>query len=218
MRTFSSELVQFIVLILPGFLALFVYRPFVYHGGTTDAGEMDITKAMLFGLPGYFVSQVFFSQLWSQMLISVVISLIFGCVWGLVRRKWEFWEYLPAKCHSEKNEITKDTHYQSALEFLYRECFEKCGKECTQVAFVYNMTNPDIVQSGEIISWGTQTHDINIGRSPFVTKEDLNRHINKVNQWQKIINLDTGIVLEVANVENSVLESLYNKQADSNKP
>ena len=205
----TLDFVQFIILILPGFLALFFYKPFVYDGGNEEKESSEIIKAAIFGIPGYAFAITFSSNLFLQIAISAVIAILMGCTFGYIRRKFGNIEYMPAAWHSKSKGLPKDTPNSRMIKYLYSMYFNKlAGKgdnERVQLAIVYRIETPDIYHIGILMSYNERYNEILLDQYPRLTRENIENMWNVMSSWTKIINLDSGLVMEVADVEKKAL-------------
>ena len=205
----TLDFVQFIILILPGFLALFFYKPFVYDGGNEEKESSEIIKAAIFGIPGYAFAITFSSNLFLQIAISAVIAILMGCTFGYIRRKFGDIEYMPATWHSKSKGLPKDTPNSRMIKYLYSMYFNKlAGKgdnERVQLAIVYRIETPDIYHIGILMSYNERYNEILLDQYPRLTRENIENMWNVMSSWTKIINLDSGLVMEVADVEKKAL-------------
>lgn len=205
----TLDFVQFIILILPGFLALSFYKPFVYDGGNEEKESSEIIKAALFGVPGYAIAITWSSNLFFQLVISAVIAVLLGCAAGYIRRKFGNIEYMPATWHSKIKGLPKDTPSSRMIEYLYSRYFNKLAgkgdKERVQVAIVYRIETPDIYHIGILMSYNEKYNEILLDQYPRLTRENIENMWKVMSSWTKIINLDSGLVMEVADVEKKAL-------------
>ena len=205
----TLDFVQFIILILPGFLALFFYKPFVYDGGNEEKESSEIIKAALFGIPGYAVAIACSSNLFLQIAISSVIAILMGCTFGYIRRKFGDIEYMPAAWHSKSKGLPKDTPNSRMIKYLYSRYFNKLAgkgdKERVQLAIVYRIETPDIYHIGILMSHNERYNEILLDQYPRLRRENIENMWKVMSSWTKIINLDSGLVMEVADVEKKAL-------------
>jgi len=206
----TLDFVQFIILILPGFLALFFFKPFIFDGGKEEKESMEIVKAALFGIPGYAVAITWGNNLFSQLAISGVIAILLGCIAGIIRRTLGEIEYMPAGWHSKFKGLPKDTPDSRMIRYLFSLYFnKKAGKGeavRVQLAIVYRIENPDICQIGILMSYNEKYNEVLLDQFPHLTRENIGDMWNVMSSWTKIINLDSGLVMEVADVEKKALQ------------
>ena len=80
----ETDLVKFIVLVIPGILGMWVYKPFVYRGDDREHGHHDTAIALILGLCGYLAALTvpgllgFEGGLMTSVCVSCVTSFLFA--------------------------------------------------------------------------------------------------------------------------------------------
>ena len=75
MPVVDFSFMQFVILVLPGFWALWIYKPFILKGNVTEHWENDLTLALMFGFVGYIaagISSKYFG--WTSGIIMLFVS------------------------------------------------------------------------------------------------------------------------------------------------
>lgn len=209
----SLDFVQFIILILPGFLGLSFYRPFVWGGREDEQETFDVIKAALLGVPGYVAAVTFSELLYIQVAISCFVAIVAGCLWGWVRRKFGAFEYCPARWHSKRTHRPVVTEHTNSVAHAYDTYFKASGdKEYRMVAIIYDLSNPSIEYAGEVTYVCKDGTEFTLNPTPIITRADLNSNITRTKEWIKVVNPDKGFVAEFALVEKDFLDELYQAQ------
>lgn len=209
----SLDFVQFVILILPGFLGLSFYRPFVWGGREDEQETFDVIKAALLGIPGYVAAVTYGGPLYIQVAISCCVAVAAGCIWGWIRRKFGAFEYGPARWHSKKTHRPIVTEHTDSVAHAYDAYFKTSrDKDYRMVAIVYEMSNPTFEYAGEVTYVCKDGTELTLNTSPVITRADLNSNIARIKEWIKIVNLDKGFVTEIVLVEKDFLDELYSAQ------
>lgn len=219
------DITRLIILILPGLWGLWVYRPLV-HTGKDEDRELDYGRAASFGIIGYLVTIWFMGEtpkesipktlfLLKQFGMSASVSIFLAILLGAASRLWRInLVFLPTKLFSwffKKTEITANT--DRGIDAIWRNYIdhkEIDGKKYTNVAIIYNLSEPENKLVGEIINIPC-TNELVIDRSD-ISAESHAAFLKKLNidckVWQRNVNLDNGIITEVVTVEEERFAAL----------
>jgi hypothetical protein len=219
MPVVDFSFMQFVILVLPGFWALWIYKPFILKGNVTEHWENDLTLALMFGFVGYIaagISSKYFG--WTSgiimLFVSVISSLLIAVIMGFLARKNKYPSYWPSYWAYKSDGKEEDRPHERALEHLLQEFVytQTDMKDRFRLLRIYKL---GYIQNAEIRILkfkSIQHNEIGIDYYPRITSKDIEDNQDRFSIWTKIINLDSGIVVEVADVEKEWILYLINEQ------
>lgn len=219
----ETDFVKFIVLVIPGILGMWVYKPFVYRGSDMEHGQSDMAIALMLGLCGYLAAgkaaAVFGWEDGSvtlSVLVSALTSVAIAIVAGVVARHLYVAAYLPAKADSALTGALEDTSQGRVLELIYsRELdAEKDSKDRVHIAKVYKLDAPEKAQIGQVCQLSFKHNELGLSCYPHLPLDWLEKNKERVSVWAKVISLDGGTVTEIAAVERGFFDAELQKEFD----
>jgi len=217
----ESDFVRFTVLLLPGFWAMWIYKPFVYRGHIIEHWENDLTLAIMFGFTGYIAAGIalhygLVSTGLGSLVVSSLVSIIIAIIMGFLARHNIFVTYLPSWLDSKIEELPNDRPHGRSIEHFYQEFILKQDnwKDRVQVAKTYAIGFPEKAEIGVIRIKSDRYNEIGLDCYPHLEHDFFDKNKEKITLWTKIVNLDTGFVIEIANVEKELIKSLIKKEFD----
>lgn len=208
----GEDLMRFIVLILPGLWALWVYKPFLLKSTEEVVWDKDLALAMSFGFPGYLaVLSTPGSAKWPlviQVVLSTIIAVTLAVVAGKMHRSGKRPSHFFASRDSRKRDWPEDVPQGRGVAFIFDDLIASEGfrKDHTAIALIYSLGNREEAMVGEILFKDERHNEIVLDCRPELTIEQIEENHWDLNPWARSINLDSGIVVEIANVEESVAE------------
>jgi len=209
--SFGEDIIRFIVLVIPGLWGLWVYKPFLMRSTEEVVWDKDLAIALSFGLPGYlFINSSSFLAAWpiaAQVLLSSFIAICIAVIAGKLHRAGKHPTHYLAKRDSEKRGLSVDVPYDKGIPFIFGNLIEEEGlrEGRTAVALIYSLGKKQDALIGEVIFRGERSNEIVIGCRPEITLEQVEKNHWNIHPWVRNINLDSGIVVEIANIENEIL-------------
>ena len=219
----ETDLVKFIVLVIPGILGMWVYKPFVYRGDDREHGHHDTAIALILELCGYLAALTapelpgLGSGLIASVCVSCLTSVAVATVAGFIARHFFVAAYLPAKGDSALTGVLEDTAQGRVLELIYsRELnAEADHKDRVHIAKVYKLEAPEKAQIGQICQLSFKHNELGLSCYPHLPLDWLEKNKERVSIWAKVISLDGGTVTEIATVEREFFDSELQKEFDS---
>ena len=223
MPVVDFSFMQFVILVLPGFWALWIYKPFILKGNVTEHWENDLTLALMFGFVGYLaagiaagISSKYFGWTSGVMMlfVSVISSLFIAVIMGLLARKNKYPSYWPAHWAYKSDEKEEDRPHCRCLEHLLQEFIytQKDRKDRFRLLRVYKLGYIQDAEIGILKFKSIQHNEVGIDHYPRITSKDIQDNQDRISIWTKIINLDSGIVVDVADVEKEWILYLISEQ------
>jgi len=226
--------VQFIILVVPGFWAIWIYSAFLDHG-TEDKSDSTAVKAIAFAVPGYLLATTLVTkdlliwwlkiELWraelflypAQFICSATVTILLGLLFGVASRYVGSPAYWLAKLHSKITGYPITDGYENGFEYAYNKCFNQNSKTHNQIAFVYKLGDEGKAVSGEVVFCSTgKTHELVVNEFPKITCKDILSHADKSDgNWVKVVNADSGVVTEIVAVKKTFLDGMYADQMNA---
>lgn len=211
----GEDLIRFVVLIIPGLWALWVYKPFLLKSTEAIKWEKDIAVALSFSLPGYLlitsIGCIARAPIPAQFTISLALSLVLAVIAGKMFRRGIHPFHIFAKRDSQKSNFPEDVPYCRGLAFILDNLIQGANlrKGYTAVALVYNLGNREKALIGEVLFEDGRFNEVVIDARPEITLEQIEKNHWDINPWTRSINLDSGLVVEVANVKNEIIAKIH---------
>jgi hypothetical protein len=216
----EESFIRFIVLILPGLWALWVYKPFVLSSSEETAWGKELALAMSFGLPGYLIILAFPNiakwPIAAQVILSSVIAILAAIIMGKLHRKGMHPAQKFAKWDSKKSGYPEDVPYNRGVPFIFGNLIleEELKKGRTAVALVYRLGDREHAMIGNVLFIGDCRHnEVVLDMRPEIELQQIDKNHWDIYPWVRSINLDSGIVVEIANIEDSVID-IFKKDYD----
>ena len=218
----ETDFVKFIVLVIPGILGMWVYKPFVYRGDDREHGHHDTAIALILGLCGYLAALTvpgllgFEGGLMTSVCVSCVTSVVVAASAGFIARHGFVAAYLPAKGDSALTGALEDTAQGRVLELIYsRELdAEADHKARVHIAKVYKLDAPEKAQIGQVCQLSFKHNELGLSCYPHLPLDWLEKNRERVSVWAKVISLDGGTVTEIAAVERGFFDAELQKEFD----
>jgi hypothetical protein len=211
----GEEFLRFLILVIPGFWGLWVYKPFVYRGDDGSALEHDFILAAMFALPGYLIVTAFFEQchLFIQILCSTLIVFAVSVATGMFIRKFPHPLYWFAKKYSEEKGAAIDTPYGRALTYVRDGLVNKQNLRDgnSMIAVVYPVGDREKAETGTLLYHTARFNEVELDTRPPIPLKFFLENDSDISPWCKTVNLDSGIVVEIANIKTEILDRLYDE-------
>lgn len=213
----ETDLVKFIVLVIPGILGMWVYKPFVYRSDDLEHEKHDITIALIFGLCGYaaawatsYVWQPA-HQTWVSLIISAVTSVVIATVVGIFSRELGRLANKPAALHSKLRNLPVDHPGGRAVNAFFTDFFDKMPdrSEYRVIAKVYRVGEPDKAVIGPLLVKSDKYDEILIDSYPPLESDFLEKNRAQISIWARAVNTDSGTVTELAAFYEKKLNELF---------
>ena len=217
----GDEFIRLIILLLPGFWGLWIYKPFVYRGDEEFMWERDFILAVMFALPGYLIitsipglSQ---SPIIFQVAFSVLMVIIVSVTTGLFLRKYPHPLYWFAAKDSTDGDKEIDTPYGQAVSYIRERLInkEELREGYTPLAIIYHIGNRENAEIGSLVYHSTRFNEVVLDTRPPITLDQIKKNDGDIGPWVKSVNLDTGIVVEVANIKTEIIDRIYDQYYDA---
>lgn len=214
----ETDLVKFIVLVIPGILGMWVYKPFVDRGDDKEHYQHDIMIALLIGVVGYIVAALlstvrggFFSTVWGASLASVLSCVVVGAVSGCWNRHRYPLTYALANLDSRFTGHPRQVVEIAGISNFVRETKQKLKAQnedvdnLVVVVKVYKLGNADECEIGAAVFQSTDDSEIELFPIEGIEANYLRDNVNNGNvlSYTKFVNLNSGIVTEVGFVRTS---------------
>lgn len=227
MSFLEGGIVQFVVLVLPGLWALWVYSVHT-NAPTEESGEITLAKAISFGIAGYLCATTFITKdflLWSgfseytaswlllpcQFLVSLVATIIVCTIVSRATIKWGNIAYLPTVLLRKAKNKAYPHPPSGNMDYLNSKYFLQKANH-TRVVKIYPIGNESHSIIGEVESWNDSGEFI-LQSSPVISNEVFqNLPADKMQVYLKIVSPDKGYVIEIVNIEEDVITEMYNNQ------
>jgi hypothetical protein len=216
LSSFGDDLIRFVVLIVPGLWALWIYKSFLLQSTDEIIWEKDIVIAVSFALPGYLFVETFKNAsdlpIAAQFGVSLFFAIFVSVVAGKLHRSGIHPFHLFAKWDSKKRPYSIDVPFGRGLTFIMNDLINeaKLRDGYTQVVLVYNLGNRENALIGELLYRDERFNEIVVDARPDINLEQIEKNHWDINPWVRSINLDSGLVVEVANVKNDVIRVIHN--------
>lgn len=225
----DSDLVRFVVLVIPGLLGYMAYHSLIPRLDD-ESTTIETIKILVFGIVGYLAAITFaryvedagFCELITQILehlllplqtlVSSLVSYLTGMMYGRYVKVHGDPFVKHASIFCEKKGLALDTLSANSFNHLY-DCYfadQRASHQLLAAAYSISSTSNQII--GAIDSWNEK--EIVLSESPFLTREDINNAVKKGNASYgfKIINLDSGYIVEIIAIEKEFIENIYEEQ------
>ena len=211
----EPDLIHFIVLIMPGLWGLWIYKTFIRTSREPVHWDKDLVLALCFALPGYLLSphlimETRFSEnLFVRLLITAILSIFLGSMMGGlalikgIRPTYWFANFL---CKRTGRSI--ETPHGRGIQFVINEMIDpqRPLTNTSQIVTVYNLSNPENKEIGTLVYADEQSNEIVVDMRPKFTHDDIEGNHWETDPWVKSINLDSGMVVEIANVKREFIK------------
>lgn len=227
MSFLEGGIVQFVVLVIPGLWALWVYSAHT-NAPSEESGEITLAKAVSFGIAGYLCATTFITKgflLWvgfskptagwlllpCQFLASSVVTIIVCTIVSSATIKWGNLAYLPTALLRKPQNKAYPYPPSGNMDYLNSKYFLQKA-EHTRVVKIYPIGDESHSIIGEVESWNDSDEFI-LQRFPVISNEVFqNLPVDKMQVYLKIVSPDKGYVIEVVNIEEGVIGKIYDKQ------
>ena len=223
----ETDLVKFIVLVIPGILGMWVYKPFVDCGDDKEHYNHDILTALLIGAVGYIAASIlsavrggFFSTVWGASLASALSCIVVGAVFGCLNRHCSPLTFALANLDSRFTRHPSQVGEPTGISNFVKETKRKLkkqqkGKKLNDqykdmndlyvVAKVYKLGNANECEIGAVFFQSTNNDEIELYPIEGIDSNYLKDKVNGGNvlSYTKFVNLNSGIVTEVGLVKAS---------------
>jgi hypothetical protein len=211
----GEEFIRFLVLIIPGFLGMWIYKPFVYRGDEDSVWEKDFIQAAMFALPGYLliVSLPGLSRM--PIALQVVFSLFavaaVSTAAGILRRRFPNPFYWFAAKDSAGRGLLADTPYGRSVSYICQKLIDQGGlrEGYTPVAIVYPIGERERAEVGALAYHTARYNEVVLDTRPPLTLAQIGENDPDINPWCKSVSLDNGLVVEIANIKTEVIDRVY---------
>lgn len=208
----ETDLVKFIVLVIPGILGMWVYKPFVDRGDDKEHYQHDILIALLIGVVGYIVAALlsavrggFFSTVWGASLASALSCVVVGAVSGCWNRHRSPLTYTLANLDSWFTGHPRQVVESAGISNFVKETKQKLKAQNEDVdnidvvVKVYKLGNADEYEIGRVFFQSTDDEEIELYPIEGIDNNYLKDNVNGGNvlSYTKFVNLNSSIVTEV---------------------
>jgi hypothetical protein len=212
---FGDDLIRFVVLIVPGLWALWVYKSFLLQSTGEIVWEKDMAIAVSFALPGYLLSATF-NGIYAppvavQFAASLSVSVIAAVAAGKLHRKGIHLFHLFAKWDSGKRRYAEDVPFGRGLTFVMNDLIQEAGlrEGHTAVVLAYRLGDRENALIGELIFRDERFNEIVVDARPEISAVQIDKNHWDIDPWVRSVNLDSGLVVEVANVKDDVIRGIH---------
>lgn len=208
----ETDLVKFIVLVIPGILGMWVYKPFVDRGDDREHHQHDVMTALLIGTVGYVAATwlsvkygTWFSTVWGASLVSLLACIITGGVAGYLNRHGGTppaytLANLDSKFSGHPTQVVEGSGFSNFIKETKRE-LKKQGEDTRNllvVSGVYKLES-GCREIGATFFESTNGNEIELFPLEDIGTNYLSESIGKEKllSYTKFVNLHSGIVTEV---------------------
>jgi hypothetical protein len=215
----GDEFIRFLILIIPGFWGLWIYKPFVYKGDEDFIWEKDFILAAMFALPGYLLATTFFSErhLIVQIFFSTITAVLFSACAGIfIRLNPHPLYWFASKFSAEKN-AEEDTPYGRALAYVREKLINKLNNRDgnTPVAIIYHLGDRENAEIGVLVYHTARFNEVVLDTRPPISLQSILENDCDITPWCKTVNLDSSVVVEIANIKTEIIDRIYADYCDA---
>ena len=213
----GEEFIRLIILLIPGFWGLWIYKPFVYRGGEEFLWERDFILAIMFALPGYLLIASIYglsqSPIIFQVAFSTLMVIVVSVTTGLFLRKYPHPLYWFATKDSAEGNKEIDTPHGQAVSYIRERLInnKELRADHTPLAIVYHIGSRENAEIGTLVYHSPRYNEIVLDTRPPIALSQVINNDCDISPWVKSINLDTGIVVEVANIKTEIIDRIYDQ-------
>lgn len=217
----ESDLLKFIILVIPGIMGVWIYKPFLCRDHVPELWEHELMQALIFGVIGYIIAGYCYQNNWVSSIygcigVSFIVSVSTACILGELGRHNIFLSYIPAGWDSKWTQTPIVRPHGRAIEHFYQEFVSKAEdkERRVQVARLFPLGRENEAEIGVVSYKADKYNEIGLDCYPHLEYDFLEKNRESITLWTKIINLDTGNVIEIANVEKGLIEELRQNEFD----
>lgn len=222
-----DNIVQFVILMVPGLFGYLVYRSFLAN--EEDDKDLQVIKVIAFAIPGYFLQDVLSrvlseklgveDHLLLQFVFSSFGSVATGFLLGLITEI----KYSPIDFLARLTGILKlkPKRYQSpsAIEYLDKEYFRNKARfkgyrkdlEICRIAKIYSLSSPEFFVINEVESWSREG-EIILDKLIEFTPEEVEEITKNAICKFAVINVDAGMVMELTCIDKKITDAMFEKR------
>lgn len=209
------DLVRFMLLVLPGLWGLWTYKTFIKKSTEDVQWDKDLVMALSFGLPGYLLAEFITCIPFLQFLLVTIASLGLGALMGgLALIKGVRPTYWIANFLCRRTGRSVETPHGRGLAYTLHSLIEPHKNKknpVSQIATVYNVSAPEKKEIGVLLYYDERSNEIVTDTRPPFTQKDIQDNHWENDPWVKSMNLDSGLVVEIANVRKKFVDEAYAK-------
>ena len=210
----DTEFLRFIILVIPGFWGLRVYKAFIGKSNEKGAGDNDLWFSVGFGFLGYVLISSFpmlsALPLILQVAISSIVSIALASALGIANRRGIYPSFYPAVWHSKRNSLPIPTPNFSGLDYIWNTWINDVPDkdERTCVAMVYSPGERSKAEIGEVVSFSGVNNELTLDTRPPLTVADIDSNDWAISPRLRYVSTENNMIVEIANIKTSVIDEI----------
>lgn len=217
-----SDIVRYLVLIMPGFIGYRIYEAFTSSLESENEEGIGVIKVMSFGLPGYLLATVAISyeygkyQLLFQFLIALMTALAAGLFSGWLEKNGKNPMLRVVRKINNASGISSTIPTKFSLDYLDKE-YPLNSKEGEYIASIYKIDGGNEI-IGCVDSWNEK--EVVFKKSPKLSRADIDSALSSGNvlSYYKVVNYNSGYVIEIVAVKSKFIDDIYKTQLTNQTP
>ena len=216
----DAEFLRFIILVIPGFWGLRVYKAFTGKANEKGDSQNDFWFSVSFGFLGYLLITslpcLSVLPLFPQVALSSVVSITLASTLGIANRRGIYPSFYPAVWHSKCNSLPIPTPNLSGLDYIWNTWINDIPDkdERTCVAMVYSPGERSKAEIGEVVSFSGINNELTLDTRPPLTVADIDANDWAIDPRLRYVSTENNVIVEFANIKTSIIDDIEKRYHD----